>query len=142
MTRTARDYGGVTRDGQIRGNTDRGHCGACIPRSALTAGLLVDHAKAVRIPLLIILFGVILTFWVDQIWELFLLLVLPNSGVASSVGIAARTGALAMAGCLGFAVWHTAPRTVYRFDIPTIPTLSDAKAEGLREWGFCPLPAR
>jgi len=100
---------------------------------ALTVGLLVDHVKAVRIPLLIILLGVILTFWVDQIWELFLLLVLPNSGVASSVGIAARAGALAMAGCLGFAVWHTA-RTVYRFDIPTLPTLSDPKAEGLREW--------
>ena len=40
---------------------------------ALTVGLLVDHVKAVRIPLLIILLGVILTFWVDQIWELFLL---------------------------------------------------------------------
>jgi hypothetical protein len=100
---------------------------------ALTVGLLVDHAKAVRIPLLIIVFGVILTFWVDQIWELFLLLVLPNSGVASSVGIAARAGALAMAACLGFAVWHTA-RTVYRFDVPTLPTLSDPKAEGLRKW--------
>ena len=102
-------------------------------KPALTVGLLVDHAKAVRIPLLIILFGVIMTFWVDQIWELFLLLVLPNSGTASSVGTAARSGALVMAGCLGFAVWHTA-RTVYRFDIRTLPTLSDPKAESLREW--------
>jgi hypothetical protein len=102
-------------------------------KPALTVGLLVDHAKAVRIPLLIILFGVIMTFWVDQIWELFLLLVLPNSGTASSVGTAARSGALVMAGCLGFAVWHTA-RTVYRFDIRTLPTLSDPKAESLRKW--------
>ena len=101
--------------------------------NGLTVGLLVDHAKAVRIPLLIILFGVVLTFWVDQIWELFLLLVLPNSGAASSVGAAARAGALTMAAALGFAVWHTA-RTVYRFDIPTIPTLSDPNAVGLREW--------
>ena len=36
----------------------------------LTVGLLIDHAKAVRIPLLIIVFGVVMTFWVDQIWEL------------------------------------------------------------------------
>jgi hypothetical protein len=101
--------------------------------TGMTAGLLVDHAKAVRIPLLIILFGVVLTFWVDQIWELFLLLVLPNSGAASTVGTAARVGALVTAGALGFAVWHTA-RTVYRFNIPTIPSLSDPHAEGLREW--------
>lgn len=108
--------------------------GARVSRgSALTVGLVVDHVKALRIPLLIIVFGVILTFWVDQVWELFLLLVLPNSGVAASVGTAARAGALVMAGCLGFAVWHTA-RTVYRFDIPTLPTLSDPNAEGLREW--------
>src|SRR6185312_1864885 len=100
---------------------------------SLTVGLFVDHAKAVRIPLLIILFGVVVTFWVDQAWELFLLLILPASGKALSVAVAARAGALVMSGCLGFAVWHTA-RTVYRFNIPTIPTLSDPHAEKLREW--------
>jgi len=100
---------------------------------ALTVGLFVDHAKAVRIPLLIILFGVVMTFWVDQVWELFLLLILPVSGKALSPAMAARTGAIVMSGCLGFAVWHTA-RTVYRFNIPTIPTLSDPHAEQLREW--------
>ena len=45
-------------------------------RFSLTVGLFVDHAKAVRIPLLIILFAVVMTFWVDQVWELFLLLLL------------------------------------------------------------------
>jgi hypothetical protein len=100
---------------------------------SLTVGLFVDHAKAVRIPLLIILFGVVVTFWVDQAWELFLLLILPASGKALSVAVAARAGAIVMSGCLGFAVWHTA-RTVYRFNIPTIPTLSDPHAEKLREW--------
>ena len=94
---------------------------------SLTLGLFVDHAKAVRIPLLIILFGVVMTFWVDQIWELFLLLILPASRMA------VRAGALVMTSCLGFAVWHTA-RTVYRFNIPTIPTLSDPHARKLREW--------
>ncbi len=93
----------------------------------LTVGLLVDHAKAIRIPLLIIVSGVVLTVWVDQIWELFALLVLPNCGLM------VRIGAVVMTGALGFAVWHTA-RTVYRFDIPTIPTLSDPGAIGLREW--------
>lgn len=93
----------------------------------LTVGLLVDHAKAVRIPLLIIVFGVVLTFWVDQIWELLALLVLPSC----SSGV--RIATFVMTGALGFAVWHTS-RTVYRFDIPTIPTLSDPRAAGLREW--------
>src|SRR6185437_12577341 len=71
--------------------------------------------------------GVVMTFWVDQIWELFLLLILPSSLTV------ARIGALVMTACLGFAVWHTA-RTVYRFNIPTIPTLSEPRAEWLREW--------
>src|SRR6185437_13846477 len=75
-------------------------------RLSLTVGLFVDHAKAVRIPLLIILFGVVMTF---------------------------RACAYVMAACLGFAVWHTA-RTVYRFNIPTIPTLADPWAEPLRQW--------
>ncbi len=96
-------------------------------RFSLTVGLFVDHAKAVRIPLLIILFGVVMTFWVDQVWELFLLLVLPSSDMAL------RACAYVMTACLGFAVWHTA-RTVYRFNIPTIPTLADPWAEPLREW--------
>ena len=100
---------------------------------SLTLGLLVDHAKAVRIPLLIILFGVVMTRWVDQVWELFLLIILPASGKALRAAMAIRAGALVMSGCLGFAVWHTS-RTVYRFNIPTIPTLSDPHAEKLREW--------
>ena len=100
---------------------------------SLTVGLFVDHAKAVRIPLLIILFGVVMTFWVDQVWELFLLLILPVSGKALGPAMEARAGAIVMSGCLGLAVWHTA-RTVYRFNIPTIPTLSDPHAEKLREW--------
>ena len=103
--------------------------GAVKPRRpGLTVGLFVDHAKAVRIPLLIIVFGLGVTFWVDQIWELFLLLLLPSPDHTYM-----RLGALAMAACLGFAVWHTA-RTVYRFNIPTIPTLADPRAEWLREW--------
>src|SRR3569833_2053796 len=100
---------------------------------SLTVGLLVDHATAVRIPLLIILLGVVMTFWVDQAWELFLLLILPASGKALSTAMAARAGAIVMPGCLGFAAWHTA-RTVYRFNIPTIPTLAAPRAEWLREW--------
>jgi hypothetical protein len=96
-------------------------------RFSLTVGLFVDHAKAVRIPLLIILFGVAMTFWVDQVWELFLLLVLPSSPMTL------RACAFVMTACLGFAVWHTA-RTVYRFNIPTIPTLADPYAEPFREW--------
>jgi hypothetical protein len=92
----------------------------------LTVGLFVDHAKAVRIPLLIIAAAIVLTFWVDQIWELFLLLTTDPDWLR-------QVATVTMTGILGFAVWHTG-RTVYRFDIPTIPTLSDPRAEGLREW--------
>ena len=95
-------------------------------QSSLTVGLVVDHAKALRIPLLIILLATVLTLWVDQIRELFLLL--------ATTSHALHQGAvLVMAGALGFAVWHTA-RTVYRFDIPSIPSLSDPGTEGLRSW--------
>jgi hypothetical protein len=87
-------------------------------RTTLTVGLLVDHAKAVRIPLFIILCAVVLTFWVDQIWELFLLL-------TTDLSTGKQFCALAMSGVLGFAVWHTA-RTVYRFDIPTLPRILGA----------------
>lgn len=92
----------------------------------MTAGLYIDHAKAVRIPLLIILFATVLTLWVDQIQELFLLLMTADDRWH-------RLSVLIMTAALGFAVWHTA-RTVYRFNIPTIPTLSDPRAEGLRTW--------
>ena len=94
--------------------------------SSLTVGLVVDHAKAVRIPLLIILITVVLTFWVDQIRELFLLL-------TTTTHVWHQVGTLVMAGALGFAVWHTA-RSVYRFDIPSIPSLSNPKAEVFRKW--------
>jgi hypothetical protein len=89
-------------------------------------GLLIDHGKAVRIPLLIIAAGIAMTFWVDQIQELFLLLV-------SDASMVERLDVIVMAALLGFAVWHTS-RTVYRFDIPTLPTLSDPRAAALREW--------
>jgi hypothetical protein len=91
------------------------------------AGVIIDHVKAVRIPLLNILFGLVMTFWVDQVWELFLLLTLPTCQTPE------RVGALVMTACLGLAVWHTS-RTVYRFNIPTIPTLADPRAVGLRLW--------
>lgn len=91
------------------------------------AGLIIDHLKAVRIPLLIIVAGCVLTFWVDQISELFYLLVLADAPVCYQIG-AFTTSLL-----LGIAVWHTS-RTVYRFDIPTIPALADPRAEKLREW--------
>jgi len=67
-----------------------------------------------------------MTFWVDQIQELVLLLVTDASSLE-------RVDVLVMSALLGFAVWHTS-RTVYRFDIPTIPSLSDPRAQNLRKW--------
>jgi hypothetical protein len=89
-------------------------------------GIWIDHAKAVRIPLMIILAGAVMTFWVDQVRELFLLL-------AIDTPVGSQACVLFASGVLGFAVWHTA-RTVYRFDIPTNPTLSDPRGECIRVW--------
>ena len=89
-------------------------------------GVLIDHLKAVRIPLLIIGLAVLLTFWVDQVAETFLLLVTDFKGQT-------LVAATLSAGILGFAIWHTS-RTVYRFDVPANPTLSDPRGEPIREW--------
>lgn len=91
---------------------------------SLTVGLLIDHAKAIRVPLLVIVLGIVLTFWVDQIHELFLLL---TTDFSTRVKIVAWL----TSGVLGFAVWYTA-RTVYRFNIPSVPALSNPCAAGLR----------
>ncbi|MBS0394228.1 MAG: hypothetical protein JSR54_06340 [Proteobacteria bacterium] len=93
----------------------------------MSFSLLFAHLKAVRIPLLIALAGAVLAFWVDQIRELFFLLV-----SADGYGDA-KVGALATTVLLGIAVWHSA-RTVYRFRIRSLPALSDPRGTGLRTW--------
>jgi hypothetical protein len=89
-------------------------------------GVYLDHLKAVRIPLVIIVLGVVLTFWLDQIHELFVLLMTDRTGWW-------RPSIYLTTALLGFAVWHSA-RTVYRFDVPGMPLLSDPRAAVFRIW--------
>jgi hypothetical protein len=90
------------------------------------AGLWIDHLKAARIPLLIIVLGAALTFGVDQIGELFFLL-------ANTAPPSQRVAAVLMAGVAGIVVWHTT-RTIYRFDLPAMPALQDSRGDAIRKW--------
>jgi hypothetical protein len=90
------------------------------------AGLWIDHLKAARIPLLIIVAGAALTFGVDQIGELFFLL-------ANTAPLYQEVAAVLMALLLGVVVWHTT-RTIYRFDLPGLPALQDSRGDGIRKW--------
>src|SRR5215831_4564008 len=89
-------------------------------------GIWVDHLKAAKIPLLIVALGVVLTFRVDQISELFFLL-------AKTAPIYQRISAMVMAFVLGIAVWYTT-RTIYRFDFPGLPALSNPRGALIRAW--------
>src|SRR5438094_6712847 len=99
---------------------------ATVKPSSLTVGLIVDHAKAVRIPLLIILITVVLTFWVDQIRELFLLL-------TTTTHVWHQVGTLVMAGALGFAVCIPAS-SVFRSVLRSIQGLPTPRPKELRNW--------
>lgn len=93
----------------------------------MNIGLFIRHLKAVRIPLLIAVSGVVLTFWVDQIRELFFLLTAANGDLGVKIGATSTTI------LLGVAVWLSA-RTVYRFRIPALPALADPEGVALRTW--------
>lgn len=90
-------------------------------------GLFIRHLKAVRVPLFIAGAGLVLTFWVDQVRELFFLLAAANGALDVKVG------AVTMSILLGVAVWHSA-RTVYRFRVDTMPALKNPQGNGIRRW--------
>jgi hypothetical protein len=92
----------------------------------MTFGTLINHLKAVRIPVLIACVGAFLTYWVDQIRELFFLLI-------TSAPKAYRLGAIAASGLLGVSIWLSV-RTVFRFDLPALPGLDDPAGSKLHEW--------
>jgi hypothetical protein len=89
-------------------------------------GTLLNHLKAVRIPLLVACVAAFLTYWVDQIRELFYLLI-------TTAPRAYQVGAIITSGLLGISIWLSS-RTVFRFDIPALPGLNDPSGSKLREW--------
>jgi hypothetical protein len=64
----------------------------------MSLGTLLNHLKAVRIPLLIACVAAFLTYSVDQIRELFYLLI-------TTAPRAYQVGAIATSGFLGFSIW-------------------------------------
>ena len=88
--------------------------------------MLVDHLRIARIPALIVIVGWYLTFRVDQVQELFVLLVQPDH-------LREQTWALIMSALLGIAVWHTL-RTAYPFDRPAFASLGEHRGAWLRTW--------
>lgn len=89
--------------------------------------LWLDHAKPVRIPLLVLLIAVFVAVGVDQASELFLIAVWvdPNNW---------RFLALLCSSALtGLTIWYAA-RNAYRLNYPRWPALQDERGAGLREW--------
>lgn len=89
--------------------------------------LLLDHVKPVRVPLLILAVAGTLVLAVDQVRELFLMVIWtdPDAG---------RYGWL-LAGCAstGLAMWYVT-RQAYRMIYPRWPAIQDPRARSLREW--------
>lgn len=87
----------------------------------------LDHAKPVRIPLLVLVIAVFVAVGVDQASELFLIAVWvdPNNW---------RFLALLCSSALtGLTIWYAA-RNAYRLSYPRWPALQDESGAGLREW--------
>lgn len=87
----------------------------------------LDHAKPVRIPLLVLVIAVFVAIGVDQASELFLIAVWvdPNNW---------RFLALLCSSALtGLTIWYAA-RNAYRLNYPRWPALQDESGAGLREW--------
>ena len=89
-------------------------------------GVWMDHLKVARIPLLMLGLGAALTFWVDQIQELFFLL-------ANSAPLHQKIVAVVATGLFGAVVW-LATRTAFLFDLPSLLGLSDPRGEAIRTW--------
>jgi hypothetical protein len=92
----------------------------------MSLGTLLNHLKAIRIPLVAACLAAFLTYSVSQIRELFYLLI-------TTAPRAYQVGAIVTSGLLGFSIWLSS-RTVFRFDIPALPGLDHASGAKLREW--------
>ncbi len=89
--------------------------------------LALDHARPIRVSLLVLLVGVLVVLNVDQAAELFLIAVWTDPDTH-------RYLALLLGSALaGLSVWYTA-RHAYRLTYPRWPALQDARGVQLRRW--------
>jgi hypothetical protein len=87
----------------------------------------LDHAKPIRVSLLVLAFATIVVSNVDQASELFLIAMWADP---SSVRYLSLLMTCAVA---GLAIWYTA-RNAYRLVYPRWPALQDPRAASLRKW--------
>jgi hypothetical protein len=90
-------------------------------------GLLIDHLRPIRVPLLVVAFGAVLALGVDQVAELLLIVV--------QAGSPARAFVLLLIACAAAAVaiWYQG-RNAFRMHFPRWPSLQDPRGRWLRAW--------
>lgn len=89
--------------------------------------IALDHAKPIRVSLLVLAISAMVISTVDQATELFLIAMWADP---SEVRYLALLATSAMA---GLAIWY-ATRHAYRLTYPRWPALQDPRAAGLRRW--------
>ncbi|MFC5742218.1 hypothetical protein [Dyella tabacisoli] len=88
---------------------------------------LIDHAKPVRVTLLILAIAVFAAVGADQVSELFLFTVWSDPDADRYLGL------LASSALAGLSIWYAA-RNAYRLSYPRWPALQDPQNAGLRNW--------
>ncbi|RDS81505.1 hypothetical protein [Dyella psychrodurans] len=89
--------------------------------------IVLDHAKPIRVSLLVLAFATVVISNVDQATELFLIAMWADPSGTRYVSL------LATAAMTGMAVWYTA-YNAYRLTYPRWPALQDPRAAPLRRW--------
>jgi hypothetical protein len=108
---------------------------AALPRIAWKAArwlvshvpMWLDHAKPVRIPLLVLTIAVFVAVGVDQASELFLIAIWVDPSNWRFLALFCSSA------LTGVTIWYAA-RNAYRLNYPRWPALQHASGAGLREW--------
>jgi hypothetical protein len=101
--------------------------GAAILRGVEWLAIVLDHAKPIRVSLLVLAFAAVVISNVDQATELFLIAMWADPSNTRYAFL------LATAAMAGLAVWYTA-YNAYRLTYPRWPALQDPRAAPLRRW--------
>jgi hypothetical protein len=100
---------------------------AAILKGVEWLAIVLDHAKPIRVSLLVLAFAAVVISNVDQATELFLIAIWADPSNTRYAFL------LATAATAGLAVWYTA-YNAYRLTYPRWPALQDPRAAPLRRW--------
>ncbi len=96
-------------------------------RQTFFLGLLIDHLRPIRVPLVVVLIGAASALSVDQVSELFLIVAQRGSSRLAFTALLLASAAAAIA------VWYQG-RNAYRLRYPRWPSLQDPRGAWLRAW--------